>query len=168
MYVTTPRHYALSNKHRLLDHITGTAVRGGLLDSIYCNSARCQQSFNMSGGFQPISHSALKFISLYCTSLRATDLRWGEKFNKFLFHNSLLNIVVKKLRKSVNICQSYRKNKRVSFFMDHSVHKYISLHYINISSVSKVNKNRIKTSVKLYRQEARTSHNETLIQSPRG
>ena len=46
----------------------------------------------------------------------ATDLRWGENFNKFLFHNSLLNIVVKKLRKSINICQSYRKNKSVSFF----------------------------------------------------
>jgi len=26
-----------------------------------------------------------------------------------------------KLRKSVNICQSYQKNKRVSFFMAHSV-----------------------------------------------
>jgi len=41
----------------------------------------------------------------------ATDLRWGENFNKFLFRNSLLNIVVKKLRKSVNFCQSYQKNK---------------------------------------------------------
>jgi len=28
---------------------------------------------------------------------------------------------VKKLRKSVNICQSYHKNKHVSFFMVHSV-----------------------------------------------
>jgi len=46
----------------------------------------------------------------------ATDLRWGEHFNKFLFRSSLLNIVVKKLRKSVNICQSYRKNKSVWFF----------------------------------------------------
>jgi len=27
----------------------------------------------------------------------ATDLRWGENCNKFLFCNSLLNIVVKKL-----------------------------------------------------------------------
>ena len=42
---------------------------------------------------------------------------------KLLFRSSLLNIVVKKLRKSINICQSYRKNKSVSFFMDHSVHK---------------------------------------------
>ena len=50
-----------------------------------------------------------------------TDLRWGENFIKFLFHNSLLNIVVKKLWKSVNICQSCQKNKSVSFFMDHSV-----------------------------------------------
>ena len=51
----------------------------------------------------------------------ATDLRWGENFNKFLFRNSLLYIAVKKLRKSVNICQSYHKNERVSFFMAHSV-----------------------------------------------
>jgi len=51
----------------------------------------------------------------------ATDLRWGENFNKFLFCNSSLNIVLKKIRKSVNICQSYQKNKSVSFFMDHSV-----------------------------------------------
>jgi len=27
-----------------------------------------------------------------------------------LFHNSFLNIVLKKLWKSINICQSYRKN----------------------------------------------------------
>jgi len=32
-------------------------------------------------------------------------------------------IAVKKLRKSVNICQSYHKNKRVSFFMAHSVQR---------------------------------------------
>ena len=51
-----------------------------------------------------------------------TDLRWGENFNKFLFRISLLNIAVKKIRKSVNMCQSYHKNKRVSFFMAHSVH----------------------------------------------
>jgi len=38
-----------------------------------------------------------------------------------LFRNSLLYIAVKKLRKSVNICLSYRKNKRGSFFMAHSV-----------------------------------------------
>jgi len=48
----------------------------------------------------------------------ATDLRWGDNFNKFLFRNSLLYIAVKKLRKSVNICQSYHKNKRVSFLAD--------------------------------------------------
>jgi len=33
----------------------------------------------------------------------------------------MLYIAVKKLRKLVNICQSYHKNKRVSFFMAHSV-----------------------------------------------
>ena len=52
----------------------------------------------------------------------ATDLRWGENFNKFLFRNLLLYIAVKKLRKSVNICLSYRKNKSVSFFMAHSAY----------------------------------------------
>ena len=46
----------------------------------------------------------------------ATDLRWGKNFNKFLLRNSLLYIAVKKLRKSVNICLSYWKNKSVSFF----------------------------------------------------
>jgi len=51
----------------------------------------------------------------------ATDLRWGENFNKLLFHSFFLNIVVKKLRTSVNICQSYRKNKSGTFFMDHGV-----------------------------------------------
>jgi len=56
------------------------------------------------------------------SGLRETRKAWGENFNKFLFRNSLLNIVVKKLRKSVNICQSYRKNKSGTFFMDHSVY----------------------------------------------
>jgi len=46
----------------------------------------------------------------------ATYLRRGENFNKLLFHNSILNTEVKKLRKSVNICQSYRENKRGTFF----------------------------------------------------
>jgi len=36
----------------------------------------------------------------------------------------MLYIAVKKLRKSVDICQSYHKNKRVSFFMAHSVLTY--------------------------------------------
>jgi len=45
----------------------------------------------------------------------ATDLRWGENFNNLLFRNSFLNTVVKKLRKSVNICQSYWKNKSGTF-----------------------------------------------------
>jgi len=60
----------------------------------------------------------------------ATDLRWGETFNKLLFHSSFLNIVVKKLRKSVHICQSYRKNKSGTFFMDHGV--YILRHAIGV------------------------------------
>jgi len=67
---------------------------------------------------------ALSQVSVTYTVVQgsaATDLRWCENFNKFLFRNSLLNIIVKKLWKSVNICQIYRKNKSVSFFMDHSV-----------------------------------------------
>jgi len=64
--------------------------------------------------------------TVYCISIHltfqvsqgsaATDLRQGENFNKFLFLNSLLYIVLKTLRKSVNICLSYRKYKSVSFF----------------------------------------------------
>ena len=61
----------------------------------------------------------------------ATDLRWCENFNKLLFHSSFLNIAVKKLRKSVNICQSYRKNESGTFFMDRGVVRpaFCSLHY---------------------------------------
>jgi len=55
----------------------------------------------------------------------ATDLRSDEDFNKFLFRNSLLYIAVIKLRKSVNICLSYRKNKSVSFFMAHGVDFFV-------------------------------------------
>jgi len=55
----------------------------------------------------------------------ATDLRWGENFYKFLSRDSLWYIAVKKLRKSVNICLSSRKNKYVSFFMAHSVYLFI-------------------------------------------
>ena len=46
----------------------------------------------------------------------ATDLRWGENFNKILFQSTFLNIVVKRLWKSVNIWQSYQKNKSGTFF----------------------------------------------------
>jgi len=46
----------------------------------------------------------------------ATDLRWGENFNKFFCRNSLLYIAVKKLRKLVNICLSYQTYKSDSFF----------------------------------------------------
>ena len=42
-------------------------------------------------------------------------------FKKILIPQFIAYIAVKKLRKSVNICQSYHKNKRVSFFMAHSV-----------------------------------------------
>jgi len=55
-------------------------------------------------------------ISSFTRYSATTDIRWGENCNKFLFRNSLLYIAVKKLRKSVNICLSYRKNKSVSFF----------------------------------------------------
>jgi len=63
----------------------------------------------------------------------AIDLR-GENFNKLLFQNSFLNIVVKKLRKSVSICQSYRKNKSGTFLWT-MVYKYASSNtQINFSS----------------------------------
>ena len=73
--------------------------------------------------------------------IASTDLRWGENFNKFLFRKSLLYIVVKKLRKSVNIFLSYRKNKSVSFFMAHSVNilNYSNFH-IDRSTFIKNNK----------------------------
>jgi len=71
------------------------------------------------------------FETVYCISTHltfqvsqgsaATDLRWGENFTKFWLRNSSLYIVLKKLRKSVYIYLSYRKNKSVSFFMGHSV-----------------------------------------------
>jgi len=69
----------------------------------------------------------LRYISTHLTfqvsqGSVATNLRWGENFNKLLFDNSFLNIVVKKLWKSVNICQSYRKSKRGTFFMAHGVY----------------------------------------------
>jgi len=57
-----------------------------------------------------LNMTLLYIYTLNISSCAATDLRWGENLNKFLFRNSLLNIVVKKLWKSVNICQSYRKN----------------------------------------------------------
>jgi len=49
----------------------------------------------------------------------AHSVEWNSLYGrqgKFLFGNSLLCIVVKKLRKSVNICLSYRTNNSVSFF----------------------------------------------------
>jgi len=79
----------------------------------------------------------------------ATDLRWGENFNEFLFRNSLLNTVVKKLRKSINICQSYRKNKSVSFFMNHSVvsnvfQSNVSLHQTHPALLKYTQKSKIR------------------------
>jgi len=62
-------------------------------------------------------------ISSFTRYSAATDLRWGENFNKFLFCNSLLHIAVKKLRKAANICLSYQKIS-VAFFMAHSVVYY--------------------------------------------
>jgi len=46
---------------------------------------------------------------------------------------------VKKLRKSVDVCQSYHKNKRVSFFMAHSVHllsHIMQLFYMQLLSLT--------------------------------
>ena len=54
-------------------------------------------------------------------------------------------MVVNKLRKSVNICQSYHKNKRVSFFMGHSVVTYrLRIWFVAEKSyISLVNNNNI-------------------------
>ena len=51
----------------------------------------------------------------------ATDLRWGENFNKFLFRSSLLNIAVKNYENPTIFARVIEKIK-VSFFMDHSVY----------------------------------------------
>jgi len=51
----------------------------------------------------------------------ATDLRWGENFNKFLFSNSLLNILVKKYENPSIFARVIEKIKVSRFFMDHSV-----------------------------------------------
>jgi len=59
---------------------------------------------------------------------------------------------VKKLRKSVNICQSYRKNKSVSFFMDHSVQQPFHGH-LDFVWVSWHHKGKTKTSLDFLEKE---------------
>jgi len=58
-----------------------------------------------------------------------TDFRnfFTAIYNNELRNKNLLKFsrAMKKLQKSVNICQSYHKNKRVSFFMAHSVYTYV-------------------------------------------
>jgi len=47
----------------------------------------------------------------------ATDLRWGENFNTFLFHNSLLYIAVIEKNKSVSFSyglQSSSRNEQIA------------------------------------------------------
>jgi len=77
---------------------------------------RMTEVYDTSESFLRKSLAQVTFARKLAQVLRATDLRWGENFNTFLFRNSLLYIAVKKIRKWVNICQSYHKNKRVSFF----------------------------------------------------
>ena len=83
----------------------------------------------------------LRYISTHLTfqvsqGSVATNLRWGENFNKLLFDNSFLNIVVKKLWKSVNICQSYRKNKRGTFFLWPTVYIYSHLMVSSMTAIT--------------------------------
>jgi len=66
-------------------------------------------------------------ISWLFTTIFRKEL-WNTSLLKFLpHHNSFLNILVKKLRKSVNICQSYRKNKSGTFLCT-TVYIYIFWH----------------------------------------
>ena len=56
----------------------------------------------------------------------ATDLRGGADFNSIFLHRFFLNLTVKKIRKLVHICRSYRENKSDTLFWD-TVYK--SIHY---------------------------------------
>jgi len=47
----------------------------------------------------------------------ATDLRWGENFNKFLFRISLLNIAVKNIMKICQYLRELSKKIKVSRFL---------------------------------------------------
>jgi len=124
--------------------------------TFFCSSSKnitvkeLLKSVHTCGSYE-VKYACLFFSEKPCKStyltfqvsqgIASTDLRWGENFNKFLFRKSLLYIVVKKLRKSVNIFLSYRKNKSVSFFMAHSVNilNYSNFH-IDRSTFIKNNK----------------------------
>ena len=56
----------------------------------------------------------------------ATYIRRGGKFYTTLLRSLSLTATVKELLKFVYLCQSYRKNKSVSFFTDHSVDSVIT------------------------------------------
>ena len=49
----------------------------------------------------------------------ATKSRGGGNFNSIFFRRSSLNLTIKRLRKSVYICQNYHKNKVVYFLRHH-------------------------------------------------
>jgi len=51
----------------------------------------------------------------------ATEFRCGGRFYFIIFRSLSANPKVKELLKSVQICQSYRKNKTGTFFMAHGV-----------------------------------------------
>jgi len=110
-------------------HVSGEVVH--LIppfSAVYPGIQQWKNYWNVSTSARVMRHNVCApFVEIvYCISTHltfhvsqgsaATDLRWGGNFNKFLFRNSTLYIVMKKLRKSVNICLSYRKNKSVSFF----------------------------------------------------
>ena len=67
------------------------------------------------------TNSILEYFEHFCQMMSKSILIISSYTVSNLRHFLRHSVVVKKLRKSVNICQSYWKNKSVSFFMDHSV-----------------------------------------------
>jgi len=61
----------------------------------------------------------------------AAEFRCGGRFYSTIFRSLSANPKVKELLKSVHICQSYRKNKRGTFFVAHGVLLQGPLFYCN-------------------------------------